>query len=108
MTKREKKIQVEEEEELKEAIAMTETAMKEVAMIEMIDTTEMKRIMKEMIDQTEEKREMITIEVTEAAEVKEDTREVVDMDMEATVGAADQEMALEDAARRLEAKESLL
>ena len=86
---------------------MIETAMKEVTMTEMIDTTEMKRPMKEMIDKTEEKREMITTVVTEVAEMKEDTKDM-DMEMEAAVGAADQEMALEDAARRLEAKESLL
>ena len=108
LKRREKKTQVEEEEELEEIIAMKETTMKEIIMIEMTDTTGMMKPMKGMIDKTEEKREMITTEMTEIAEMKEDMTEVEDMEMEAAVGVADQETALEDTARRVEAKESLL
>ena len=78
---------------------MNETTMK-------IDTTEMIVHMKERTDKKEEEIEMKNIEVTEATEMKEamEEKEEEDMDMEAVVGAAGQEMELEVAARRLRAK----
>ena len=71
---------------------MKEIGMKETTM--KIDTTEMIILMKERTDKKEEKIEMKNIEVTETTEMKEVMEEKgeEDMDMEAVVGAAGQEM----------------
>ena len=77
--------------------------MTEIVMIEMTETPETI----EMTDMKGTRAMTGMIEVmiaTEMTEIKGDMEEMADI----AVGTADQEMALEDTARRLEAKESLL